>query len=162
MRNQIQMGLVLTLLLLPMVSLNAAEEQAAGATAETTEAAGTKEEEAGFWAQFKDPEDGKFDMSAYLLEKFAGFMPVPIIITEPAVEDGLGLAGIFFHKPKEDQMKPDENGKVILPNISVVGAGITGNDSWFVGGGSAATRTSIWTGTRAMILCCRATASVSI
>lgn len=135
MRNQIQMGLVLTLLLLPMASLFAEEEQAAGATAETTEAAGTKEEEAGFWAQFKDPEDGKFDMSAYLLEKFAGFMPVPIIITEPAVEDGLGLAGIFFHKPKEDQMKPDENGKVILPNISVVGAGITGNDSWFVGGG---------------------------
>ena len=93
------------------------------------------EEEAGFWSQFKDPEDGNFDMSAYLLEKFAGFMPVPIIITEPAVDDGLGLAGIFFHKPKEDQMKPDENGKVILPNISVAGGAVTGNDSWFVGGG---------------------------
>ena len=93
------------------------------------------ESDDGFWSQFKDPEDGKFDMSQFLLENFAGFMPVPIIITEPAVEDGIGLAGIFFHDPKPDQMQPDENGKVILPNISVAGAALTGNDSWLVGGG---------------------------
>ena len=96
------------------------------------------EEEAaspGLWSKFVDPEDGKFDMSEYLLEQFAGFMPVPIIITEPAVDAGLGMAGLFFHKPKDDQMKPDEDGNIILPNISVAGAGLTGNDSWFVGGG---------------------------
>lgn len=92
-------------------------------------------EQTGFWSKFKDPEDGMFDMSAYLLENLAGFMPVPLIITEPAVDDGLGLAGIFFHQPKDDQMKPDANGKVILPNISVAGGGVTGNDSWFTGGG---------------------------
>lgn len=89
----------------------------------------------GFWSQFKDPQDGKFDASSYLLGNLAGFMPVPIFITEPAVDGGFGLAPIFFHKPKDDQMKPDENGKVILPNISVVAAGITGNDSWFAGAG---------------------------
>lgn len=92
-------------------------------------------EKPGFFSQFKDPEDGKFDMSKYLLENLSGFMPVPIIITEPAVGSGLGLAPIFFHTPKEDQMKPDENGKVILPNISAVAAGVTGNDSWFAGAG---------------------------
>ena len=126
-------GFALVFIPLFFVSANA-DETAVTSAADMAEE-GTAQEQTGFWAQFKDPEDGMFDMSAYLLEKFAGFMPVPIIITEPAVDDGLGLAGIFFHKPKEDQMKPDENGKVILPNISVAGAGITGNDSWFVGGG---------------------------
>lgn len=92
-------------------------------------------EEQGFWAQFKDPQDSKFDMSKYLLENLAGFMPVPIIITEPAVDGGLGLAPIFFHKPKQDQMKPDADGKVILPNITAVALGVTGNDSWFAGAG---------------------------
>jgi hypothetical protein len=89
----------------------------------------------GFWSQFKDPQDDKFDASSYLLGNLAGFMPVPIFITEPAVDGGFGLAPIFFHTPKDDQMNPDENGKVILPNISVVAAGITGNDSWFAGAG---------------------------
>ena len=32
---------------------------------------------------FVDPEDGKLDASEWLLEK-KGFLPVPIIITEPA------------------------------------------------------------------------------
>ena len=129
MNDDLRLSVVLCILSVFLTSSLAAEETEAGAEAEETE------EEVGFWAQFKDSEDGKFDMSQYLLEKFAGFMPVPIIMTEPAVEGGLGLAGIFFHKPKEDQMKPDANGKVILPNITVVGGAVTGNDSWFAGGG---------------------------
>jgi hypothetical protein len=92
-------------------------------------------EEKGFWSQFKDPDDGMLDMSEWLLDNIVGFMPVPIIITEPAVEDGLGLAGLFFHQPKEDQMKPGPDGDIILPNISVVAAAFTGNESWIVGGG---------------------------
>ena len=93
------------------------------------------EKEKSFRSQFIDKDDGMLDMSDWLLENIVGFMPVPIIITEPAVEDGIGLAGLFFHQPKDDQMKPDENGKIILPNMSAVGAAITGNESWFVGGG---------------------------
>jgi hypothetical protein len=84
-------------------------------------------------SKFRDPEDGKFDISQMLLESLVGFMPIPIIITEPAVDNGLGIAGAFFHKPKADQMQPGDN--MILPNISVVGGAYTGNDSWFVGGG---------------------------
>jgi len=109
----------------------AAQEQAEEAT-ETTEASSEKK---SFLSQFKDPEDGMFDMSAWLLENIVGFLPVPIIITEPAVDNGLGAAGVFFHKPKDDQMKPGPDGKLILPNVSAVAAAITGNDSWFVGGG---------------------------
>ena len=92
-------------------------------------------EKPSFFAQFKDPVDGKFDMSAWLLENIIGFLPVPIIITEPAVDNGIGLAGVFFHEPKADQMKPDADGKVILPNVSAVAVAVTGNDSWMVGGG---------------------------
>jgi hypothetical protein len=92
-------------------------------------------EKPGFFDQFKDPEDGMFDMSAWLLENIVGFLPVPIIITEPALDNGLGLAGVFFHEPKADQMKPDAEGKVILPNISAVAVAVTGNDSWIAGGG---------------------------
>jgi hypothetical protein len=58
---------------------------------------------------FTDPLDGRFDMSEYLAENAFGFLPVPIIITEPAVDGGLGM--------------------------SAVAAAYTGNESWFVGGG---------------------------
>lgn len=109
----------------------AAQEQAEEAT-ETAEASSEKK---SFLSRFKDPEDGMFDMSEWLLENIVGFLPVPIIITEPAVDNGLGAAGVFFHKPKDDQMKPGPDGKMILPNVSAVAAAITGNDSWFVGGG---------------------------
>ena len=51
--------------------------------------------------QFIDPMDGMFDMSEYLSENAHGFLPVPIIITDPALESGLGLAGIFFTKLKK-------------------------------------------------------------
>ncbi|MGI9199854.1 MAG: hypothetical protein ACR2QL_02255, partial [Woeseiaceae bacterium] len=73
---QYRLSFALTLLLLPVANLYAADESAASEGAEVAETAEAAEEEGGFWAQFKDPEDGKFDMSAYLLEKFAGFMPV--------------------------------------------------------------------------------------
>jgi hypothetical protein len=49
----------------------------------------------GFASQFKDPEGGWFDMSQFLLKKATGIMPVPIIITEPTVDNGLGLTGIL-------------------------------------------------------------------
>ncbi len=94
----------------------------------------TEEAEEAPTSKFKDPEDGKFDLSQMLLESLVGFMPIPIIITEPAVDNGLGLAGAFFHKPKADQMQPGSS-NLILPNISVVGGAYTGNDSWFAGGG---------------------------
>ena len=45
-----------------------------------------------------DPGDGMLDLSEHLLEH-RGILPVPIVITEPAVGYGGGLVGIFFDKP---------------------------------------------------------------
>jgi len=55
--------------------------------------------QAGMMDQFKD-DDGWFDGSDWVLDNAIGFMPVPIIITEPAVGEGLGIAAAFFHPPK--------------------------------------------------------------
>jgi len=47
---------------------------------------------------FRDPEDGRLDMSEWLLTK-KGFLPIPIIITEPALGYGGGLVLAFFSQP---------------------------------------------------------------
>jgi hypothetical protein len=94
-----------------------------------------EDNEQGFLAEFKDPDDGMLDMSQWLLENIIGFLPVPIIITEPAVDNGLGLAGVLFHQPKSDQMNPEDSRGLILPNVSALALAYTGNDSWIVGGG---------------------------
>jgi len=54
--------------------------------------------------KFIDPTDGQFDTSGWLIDN-KGFLPVPILITEPAVGTGLGLAGVFFHESEEDKEK---------------------------------------------------------
>lgn len=94
-------------------------------------------------SDFRDPVDGRFDVSAYLAENAFGFLPVPIIITEPAVDSGLGGFGLFFHESEEaaekrkELMLSDEGAASALlpPNVSAVGGVVTGNESWFVGGG---------------------------
>ncbi|MGI9261305.1 MAG: BamA/TamA family outer membrane protein, partial [Woeseiaceae bacterium] len=95
------------------------------------------------WDQFKDPDDGRFDASAFLADNAYGFLPMPIIITDPAVDGGLGLVGLFFHETDEQKekrleaLRNSENGSQFLltPSVSAVAGATTGNDSWFVGGG---------------------------
>jgi hypothetical protein len=53
---------------------------------------------------FVDPTDGAFDTSDWLLNR-RGFLPVPIIITEPAVCCGGGGSLPFFHKSMWDEEK---------------------------------------------------------
>jgi hypothetical protein len=67
-------------------------------------------------SRFRDPEDGKFDVSSFL-EKPRGFLPVPVVITEPAVGYGGGLVGMFL-RPRE---QAGEQGWA-RPNISAIGA----------------------------------------
>ncbi|WP_299356312.1 BamA/TamA family outer membrane protein [uncultured Shimia sp.] len=72
-----------------------------------------------FSQMMTDPEDGKFDVSAFLGR--GGFIPLPFVITEPALGKGLGMALAFF----------DNSG---VPNgedttISLVGAAGTTNGS---------------------------------
>ena len=96
-----------------------------------------------FFNQFKDS-DGWMDVSDFVLNNAVGFMPVPIIITEPAVGEGLGLAAAFFHPPKDYSQKDYETAgqkseagdkEFVLPDITAVAAAATNNGTWFVGGG---------------------------
>ena len=74
---------------------------------------------AGWFADtMTDPLDGKIDSSKFLAEE-KGFLPVPIIITEPAVGYGLGIAGVFFHDPLAGKTEP---GKEFEPNPDADGS----------------------------------------
>ncbi|WP_197466051.1 MULTISPECIES: glyceraldehyde-3-phosphate dehydrogenase [unclassified Oleiphilus] len=95
---------------------------------------------------FIDPLDGMFDASRYLSENAYGFLPVPIIITDPAVEGGAGMVGVFFHESEEDKeerlkaMQSSERAAshLLPPSASFLAAAYTGNDSWFAGAGHMA------------------------
>ena len=60
--------------------------------------------------RLRDPEDGWFDLSRYLLESTVGFFPIPFVITEPAVGTGIGGAGAFFHPPDEPSDPDSDDG----------------------------------------------------
>src|SRR5579859_1460184 len=51
-------------------------------------------EKASWWSNFRDPNDHDLDMSSWLL-KHKGALLVPIIITEPAVGNGGGVAAVW-------------------------------------------------------------------
>jgi len=83
--------------------------------------------------KFTDPEDGKFDMSDMLLSH-RGVLPVPTIVTEPAVGYGLGLGLLYFSVPKHDPDAPQSDAKSSAPpNITGLGGFATGTHSWGVG-----------------------------
>src|SRR4249919_3137665 len=66
---------------------------------------------------FIDPEDGYVDASEWLLDK-QGFLPVPIIITEPAVGYGGGFAFLFFRESlREAAEHSKDKGHVTPPDI---------------------------------------------
>lgn len=88
--------------------------------------------QAGFMEEYMtDPEDGMLDASRYLSTVPMGFLPVPTIITEPAVGNGIGLAGIFFHESEEQKaMRVRGEAAAIIPNnISMVVLAATENGS---------------------------------
>lgn len=89
-----------------------------------------------FFSQFVDPKDGNLDMSQWLAGK-TGFLPIPILISDPAVGYGGGLGLAFFHDSKDElQEEVGEDGMLSLPpSVSfLVGAG-TENGSWLAAGG---------------------------
>ncbi len=88
------------------------------------------------WTRFKDPEDGKFDLSGWLLGSGSGFLPLPILITEPALSGGLGVALTFFHGSAEPLPGTEDEAIAALPpSVSAIVGAYTGNHSWVGGGG---------------------------
>lgn len=76
-----------------------------------------------------DPEDGRLDMSRWLLER-KGFLPIPLVITEPAVGYGGGLGLAFFHANEGTGV----DGKPMPPDVSVLLGLATENGTWAGGG----------------------------
>jgi len=79
-------------------------------------------EERGFFdidkSLFVSEDDGKFDISAFLSTKY-GFLPMPLIVTEPAVGYGVGLNLMFLHESLASSLE-----RKSPPSISgVVGLG---------------------------------------
>ncbi len=88
---------------------------------------------------FRDPEDGHLDASRWLLDH-RGFLPVPIIVTDPSVGNGGGVALAFFHRPGSDSEGAGaERGreKMITPDIYGGGALRTSNGSQAYGMGAS-------------------------
>jgi hypothetical protein len=75
----------------------------------------------------KDPVDGAFDISSFLLEN-KGVLPVVFPITEPAVGYGAALPILYFHHRKK------KYSSYVPPNISGIVGLYTENKTW--GGGA--------------------------
>jgi hypothetical protein len=80
--------------------------------------------------RFVDAEDGQFDLSEHLL-KHRGLLPVPIIITEPALGYGGGLAALWFKESLEEAGARSlaESGQRAPPAIGALAAFRTQNGS---------------------------------
>ncbi len=75
-------------------------------------------------SRFFDAEDGMFDVSSFL-EDPRGFLPVPIVVTEPAVGYGGGAVGMFLRPRREAGSEGWAR-----PNISAIGGLATENGTW--------------------------------
>jgi hypothetical protein len=83
--------------------------------------------------QVGDPLDGKFDVGQATSTN-QGFLPVPMVITEPAVGFGLGGGLLYFHQGSDQQEfvidSNQEGGRMRPHSMSgVFGLG-TDNDTW--------------------------------
>jgi hypothetical protein len=96
------------------------------------------------WAEddpklFRDPQDGAFDASEFLLDR-KGFLPVPIVITEPAVGYGAGAALLFFResfRERQSHVTPGE--RLTPPDIYLAAFAATENGTRVMGGGGLVT-----------------------
>lgn len=107
----------------------------------TSSAASTDDDvaEESFWGRLKDPEDGRFDLSSWLLDR-RGALPVPVIITEPAVGYGGGVALLYFRRPEGKAMsRPGADGepRAITPDLYGAFAVGTENGTRAFGGGAS-------------------------
>ena len=90
----------------------------------------------GFFDKFVDAEDGRFDLSDYLLHH-RGVLPMPLLVTEPAVGYGGGLALAYFSQSFAERAEESKRlGKPVQPPDIALGAGIaTENGTWLAGAG---------------------------
>ena len=69
---------------------------------------------------FRDPGDGRFDTSRFLLD-LNGFLPMPLVVTEPAIGYGGGAALLFFNRNAPAPGESVPAGRFTPPDITAVG-----------------------------------------
>lgn len=90
---------------------------------------------ADWLAGFRDPQDGRLDLSDWLLER-KGVLPVPLVISEPALGVGGGVMALFFRESmRERAEKAKETGRMAPPDIYAIGAARTDNGTQAVAAG---------------------------
>jgi hypothetical protein len=82
-------------------------------------------------SRFRDPQDGKLDLSRFIAQPRA-FLPIPLVVTEPAVGYGGGVAGMFV-RPRKDAGTEG----FARPNMSVAGGLATENGTWMAFAGDS-------------------------
>ena len=91
------------------------------------------------FAQFRDPQDGALDASEWLLDR-KGFLPMPILITEPAIGYGAGVGLLFFRESfRERAAKQGEKQRLTPPDIYVAAFAGTENGTRVLGAGGLVT-----------------------
>jgi hypothetical protein len=90
---------------------------------------------AGFLDRFTDATDGRFDASDYLL-RHRGVLPMPLIVTEPAIGYGGGLGLAYFSQSFEESAEAAraKGERVEPPDISMAFGLGTENGTWAGGG----------------------------
>ena len=81
-------------------------------------------------AMLQDTLDGNFDFSRFLIDS-KGFLPIPLIITEPALGNIGGVLALTFLSQKEIP----EGQSYVAPDITASLGMYTANDSWAAAGG---------------------------
>jgi hypothetical protein len=103
-------------------------------------------------ARFLDPKDGQFDLSSFLEQPHA-VLPIPIVVTEPALGYGGGAFGVFL-RPREEAGAEGWS----RPNMSAVGGLATENGTWL----ALAADSSRWFGGRLQTLAAAATGKINL
>ena len=80
-----------------------------------------EQKQGSLWEKFKDPQDGKLDVSAFLATAY-GFVPIASIITDPAIGYG-GALGLVFIKPNHDS----NTGQMLRPDMALAAGMATEN-----------------------------------
>jgi hypothetical protein len=89
---------------------------------------------AGVFDRFIDESDGAFDLGNHLL-RHRGVLPIPMVVTEPAIGYGGGVALAYFSQSFEQRAEESKRaGKPISPPDISAAAGIaTENGTWVAG-----------------------------
>ena len=93
-------------------------------------------------SMFRDSLDGAFDFSNFLIDVH-GFVPIPFLVTEPALGGfggGLGLMFLRKQPPMIDTIRSQVKTIPIAPTITGLAALYTVNDTWLIG----AMRSGMW------------------